>query len=134
MSNLVLAIILLVASVFLVISVLLQQGKNSRLSGSIAGSNTDTYYGKNKGNTRDKIFSRITTIVAVLFVLVVLVVYAVQTEDNKSSTDTGVGDEYDYVLENSESTDATDASTDATEAATDATQDAADSTEASTEA
>ena len=97
MSNWILAIILLVASIFLIVAVLIQQGKDARLSGSIAGSSSDTYYGKTKNRTRDKILSRITTIVAILFIVVVIVVYAIQTTDNTQNTE--VGDQYDNVFD-----------------------------------
>ena len=50
--ELVMGIILMVLAVFLVVAVLMQQGKDKKLSGSIAGG-SETYYGKGKGNRRD---------------------------------------------------------------------------------
>ena len=122
MSNWILAIILLVASIFLIVAVLIQQGKDARLSGSIAGSSSDTYYGKTKNRTRDKILSRITTIVAILFIVVVIVVYAIQTTDNTQNTE--VGDQYDNVFDQTEAVDDTRETT-GTAAATDASDSAA---------
>ena len=74
-----LGIILLVAAVFLVIAVLMQSGKDHNLSGTIAGG-ADTFFGKSKGKTIDKILSKVTTVVAILFVLLVIVVYIIQPE------------------------------------------------------
>ena len=77
--NTVLGIILLVASVFLTVAVLMQSGKAHNLSGSIAGG-ADTFFGKTKGKTIDKMLSKVTTIVAILFAILVLVVYIIQPE------------------------------------------------------
>ena len=70
----VLGIALLVMSVFLVIAVLLQSGKDKRLSGAIAGA-AETFFAKGKSKTRDKILARITTIMSVVFVVLVVVLY-----------------------------------------------------------
>lgn len=70
----ILGIALLVLAVFLVIAVLLQSGKDKRLSGAIAGG-SETYFGKNKGHSKDKILSLLTTIAAVLFAILVVVTY-----------------------------------------------------------
>ena len=81
-----LGVILLVMAIFLTVSVLMQHGKSKKLSGSIAGG-AETFFGKNKGSTIDKMLSKITTIVAIVFALVVIVVYIMQdtaTEQYKS--------------------------------------------------
>lgn len=70
-------IILLVASVFLVIAVLMQSGKSHNLSGSIAGG-AETFFGKTKGKAIDKMLSKVTTVVAIVFVVLVIVVYVIQ--------------------------------------------------------
>lgn len=70
----VLGAILMVMAVFLVVAVLMQTGKDKKLSGSIAGS-SDTYYGQNKGHSRDKILSRLTTIIAIVFTGLVIAMY-----------------------------------------------------------
>lgn len=66
--------ILIAMAIFLVVIVLAQSGKDKRLSGSIAGG-TDTYFGKTKGRSRDKILARLTTVVAILFGALVVVLY-----------------------------------------------------------
>ncbi len=75
--DLVLGIILLVAAVFLIVAVLMQSGKSHNLSGSIAGG-AETFFGKTKGKTIDKLLSKVTTVVAILFTLLVVVVYVLQ--------------------------------------------------------
>ena len=75
--GIVMGIILLVASVFLVVAVLMQSGKSHNLSGSIAGG-AETFFGKTKGKAIDKMLSKVTTIVAIVFTLLVIVMYILQ--------------------------------------------------------
>ena len=65
---------LIAMAVFLVIAVLMQSGKDKRLSGSIAGG-SETYYGQNKGKSRDKLVARLTTVIAIVFTVMVVVMY-----------------------------------------------------------
>ena len=111
--ELVFGIILLVASLFLVIAVLMQSGKSHNLSGAIAGG-AETFFGKEKGKTIDKMLSKATTIVAIVFVLLVIVVYVIQPDTSvdydkwlndylASSENTGSGEESsDISAENGE--------------------------------
>lgn len=71
--------ILLLAAVFLVVAVLMQQGKSKGL-GAVGGGSSDTFYGKTKGKSRDKMLSKLTTIVGIFFVVIVLLVYIVQDD------------------------------------------------------
>lgn len=64
--EIILGIVILVLSAILVTCVLMQSGKDKRLSGSIAGG-AETFFGKTKGKTTDKIFSRITTVLSFIF-------------------------------------------------------------------
>ena len=70
-------IALLVMSVVLIVCVLMQSGKDKRLSGTIAGG-AETFFGKTKGKSIDKLFSKLTTIVSIVFVVLVIVVYIFQ--------------------------------------------------------
>lgn len=93
--ELVIGIILLVFSVFLVVAVLMQEGKSHNLSGTIAGG-ADTFFGKNKGQAVSKKLSVVTSIVAVVFVLLVCTVYVVNAEnksDNQSFWEMIAGDD-----------------------------------------
>lgn len=74
--EIVIGIILLVMSLFLVIAVLMQSGKDKSLSGSIAGG-ADTFFGKQKGKDKDQLWSRATAVVAVIFTLLVIAMYLV---------------------------------------------------------
>ncbi|MBQ6614526.1 MAG: preprotein translocase subunit SecG [Clostridia bacterium] len=88
--ELVLGIILLVAALFLVIAVLMQHGKQKGLSGTIAGG-AETFFGKQKGKTIDKILSKATTIVAICFVVIVVAMYAIQPDINFNATVPDIG-------------------------------------------
>ena len=66
---------LIALALVLVLLVLLQSGKDNGLSGSISGGSTDTYYGQNKGRSRDKMLARLTVVVTVLFVGTLMAAY-----------------------------------------------------------
>lgn len=68
--------LLLVMALFLVVAVLFQSGKDKRLSGSIAGG-AETFFGKAKGSSMDKMLSKLTTIVSIIFMIVVIAMYIV---------------------------------------------------------
>ena len=69
-----LGIILLVLALVLVVSVLMQSGKDKQLSGSISGM-SETFFGKSKAKMADKIWNRVTIIAGVLFVILDVVMY-----------------------------------------------------------
>ncbi len=77
--ELVLGILLLLMAVFLVISVLMQNSKSHRLSGTIAGG-AETFFGKAKGRTIDAVLNKLTTVVAIIFIICVVAVYVIQPE------------------------------------------------------
>ena len=77
--EIVLGIILLLAAIFLVFAILMQNGKSHKLSGAIAGG-AETFFGKTKGATIDKTLNTLTTIVAIVFVLIVVIMYMVQPD------------------------------------------------------
>ena len=68
--------ILLALAVAIIALVLTQQGKDKRLSSTIAGG-SDTFYGKSKGADKDKVLSTITAIAAALFVVIVVAMYLI---------------------------------------------------------
>ena len=69
--ELALGILLIVLSVALTVMVLFQSAKDSRLSGTIAGG-AETFFGKTKGTSIDKLLSKLTVVVSVVVVLVSL--------------------------------------------------------------
>lgn len=72
MLNTILTIVHVILGIILVVSVLMQSGKQAGLSGSIGGG-AETFFGKNKSRTLDAMFARITTIVAILFLVTSIV-------------------------------------------------------------
>lgn len=70
----ILGIALIVMAVFLVVAVLMQSGKDKRLSGTIAGG-AETFFGKAKGKSFDKILARLTTVISIIFAVLVVVMY-----------------------------------------------------------
>ena len=70
-------ILLIISALFLIVSVLMQQGKSHNLSGAIAGG-AETFFGKEKGSSINNKLSKLTTVVAIVFALLVLVSYFIQ--------------------------------------------------------
>lgn len=70
-------ILILLSSLVLIASILLQSGKSAGLSGTIAGG-AESIWGKNKGRTYEGILSKVTSISAIIFVLSALVLAALQ--------------------------------------------------------
>lgn len=125
-----LGIILLVAAVFLIIAVLLQNGKSKGLSGTISGG-AETFFGKNKAKTIDKKLSVLTTVVAVIFVVITLVVFVSQdyVDIQKQANDywSSIIESINKDKDSSSDTDSSDVDTatdDATDTATDTAEDA----------
>ena len=123
MLDTVMGVVLLVFSLFLIVSVLMQHGKAKNISGAIAGG-AETFFGKTKGSTIDKMLSKVTTVIAILFVVIVIVVYIVQDTayekpmdfDDAINTPT-VGDTVDTSADTAEGTDAVTEAVSDTEAA-----------------
>lgn len=70
-------ILLLISSLILIASILLQSGKSAGLSGEIAGG-AETIWGKNKGRSYEGMLEKATTVSAVLFVVASLILAAIQ--------------------------------------------------------
>jgi preprotein translocase subunit SecG len=69
-------IVLLIASLVLIASILMQSGNSDGLSGSIAGG-AEQLFGKRKSRGYDALLSRITTVSAVVYIIVSLVIVAI---------------------------------------------------------
>ena len=76
--EIVFGVILCVMAVALVTCVMLQSGKEKSLSGTIAGAG-ESFFSKSKGKTKEKMLSRITTLMAIVFVILVVVLYVVSS-------------------------------------------------------
>ena len=75
--SLALKIILLIASIVLTVSILLQSSNSAGLSGSIGGG-AEQLFGKKRSSGYDVILSKISTVTAILFILISLVLVAVE--------------------------------------------------------
>ena len=71
-----LMIILLISSLVLIVSILMQSGNSDGLSGSIAGG-AEQLFGKRKSRGYDALLSRITTVCAVIYIVVSLAIVAI---------------------------------------------------------
>ncbi len=82
--------VMILLAIFLVIAVLMQSGKDSKLSGTIAGG-AETFFGKTKGKTIDRVLSKATTIVSIIFMVLVLIVYVLSGVQNNNKVSSGSG-------------------------------------------
>ena len=75
--SLALKIILLVASIILTISILLQSSNSAGLSGSIGGG-AEQLFGKKRSSGYDAILSKISTVTAIVYIALSLVLVAIE--------------------------------------------------------
>ena len=68
--------LLLAMALFLVVAVMLQSGKDKKLSGAIGGG-ADTFFNKGKATRNEKKLAIWTGIIAILFAVTVIVMYIV---------------------------------------------------------
>ena len=73
--EIVMGIVVLVLAAVLTTAVLLQSG-NEKKSGVVMG-NVDTYIGKNRAGKNDRLLSKVTTILAIVFVIAVVATYII---------------------------------------------------------
>ena len=70
--ELILGIVLMVLAAVVSVLILLQSGKEKSLSGTIAGAG-ESFFTKNKGKTKERTLSIITTILSIIFVILAVV-------------------------------------------------------------
>lgn len=75
--SLALKIVLLIASIILTVSILLQSSNSAGLSGSIGGG-AEQLFGKKRSSGYDAILSKISTVTACLFIAISLVLVAIE--------------------------------------------------------
>lgn len=75
-TELILGIVLALISLGLIIAVLLQPGKDKRLSGAIAGG-ADTFMAKGKAGKLDQILGKVTVAMCIVLFVVILVLYCI---------------------------------------------------------
>ena len=74
--ELILGIVLAVISLGLVVAVLMQPGKDKRLSGAIAGG-ADTFFAKGKAGKLDQLLGKVTIAMCIAFFVLILVLYCI---------------------------------------------------------
>ena len=80
--------VLLLIAVGLIVSITMQKSRQRGLSASLAGSSAESYYGKNKGMTKQKVLNTITTVLAIDFAVLVLLLYILHPSNSNSSNTT----------------------------------------------
>ncbi len=75
--SLALKIVLLIASIILTVSILLQSSNSAGLSGSIGGG-AEQLFGKKRSSGYDAILSKVSTVTAILFIVISLVLVAIE--------------------------------------------------------
>lgn len=126
------AILLILSCVFIIAVVLMQESKQG-MSNVISGGNSDNYFQKNSGRTKEAKLGRATKIAAVIVFIVAIAVNLITVYwggDNESSSSSGSSASLDDIVINTEAA-STDAPADTTAAAETSE---ADATEAATEA
>ena len=68
--RIVIQILFILICIVLTVIVLMQEGKSAGL-GAISGA-AETYWGKNKGSSKDAVLRKITTVLGVLFIVIAL--------------------------------------------------------------
>ena len=63
----------IVVALLLTVIVLFQKGKDPRSAGSVFGGSGETFFSKNKSNTREGLLEKLTAIFAVLFIILSVV-------------------------------------------------------------
>ena len=85
--QIILGIVLLLAAIFLVVVVMLQDKAKRGLSGAIAGG-AETFFGKEKGKRADRLLAKWTSVISGVFVLLVLILYILVPELKASDVHT----------------------------------------------
>ena len=78
------AIVLIIACVFIVIVVLMKETK-TKMSQTISGTSADSYFGKNSGRTKDAMLNKATIAAAIIFFVLALAVNIINVYFGKSS-------------------------------------------------
>ena len=67
-------IIYIVVALLLTVIVLFQKGKDPRSASSVMGGSGETFFSKNKSNTREGLLEKLTAIFAVIFIILSVVI------------------------------------------------------------
>ena len=75
--QIILGALLIALSVAIAVLVMLQPGKDKRLSGAISGGASETFFGKSKAHRREKKLEKVTVIVSVVFFIAIVALYCI---------------------------------------------------------
>ena len=75
-TEIILAVLLGLLSLGLIVAVLMQPGKDKRLSGAIAGG-ADTFVAKGKAGKWDQLLGKVTVAMCIAFFVLILVMYCI---------------------------------------------------------
>ncbi|MDD2496111.1 MAG: preprotein translocase subunit SecG [Tissierellia bacterium] len=75
--EIVVRIFLIIASLILIASILLQSGKSAGMSGEIAGG-AESIWGRNKGRSYEGKLEKLTSVSAIIFLIASLILAAIQ--------------------------------------------------------
>jgi len=75
--EIIMGIALIVMSLVIAVLVMLQPGKDKRLSGAISGGASDTFFGKSAAHRREKQLEKATVIVAVVFFIAIVALFCI---------------------------------------------------------
>ena len=73
----ILIILMTLISIAIIVIVMMQEGETGGVS-AISGNNSDTFYGKNKGQSREQILKRITLILGAVMLVLSVVFFLVK--------------------------------------------------------
>ena len=73
----VLIILMTVISIAIIVVVLMQEGETGGVS-AISGGSSDTFYGKNKGRSKEQILKRVTLILGALMLVISVVFFLIK--------------------------------------------------------
>lgn len=77
MPQIILGVLLGIVALLLVVVVMAQPGKDKGLSGAIGGGSSDTYFGKAKSVSKEKVLSTVTVVLCVLLFALLLALVCV---------------------------------------------------------
>ena len=78
--EIVLLAVLLLSALFIVVAVIFQKSGDEGLSGTIAGGNSDTFWGKEKTASTERVWFKWTVVAAIVFAVAVLAAYVIQPD------------------------------------------------------
>lgn len=76
-SQIVLAVVMILASLFLTITILMQSGARQGMSGTISGG-AETFFGSGKAKGMDAMLNKLTIVVAIIFVILAIALNMLQ--------------------------------------------------------